>query len=108
MKDYTVLWLETAKENYREIVQSLKLKMSAEAARKIFTQLVQDINRLAQFPNSNPLVRHEEFRDQGVRMLISGEYLCFYIVEESVVEIHHIVHRKRDYCKLFTFHPGGK
>ena len=44
MKDYTVLWLETAKENYREIVQSLKLTMSAEAARKIFTQLVQDIN----------------------------------------------------------------
>lgn len=108
MKDYTVLWLETAKENYRDIVQILKLTMSAEAAREIFTQLIQDINRLAQFPNSNPLVRHEEFRDQGVRMLISGEYLCFYIVEESVVEIHHIVHRKRDYCKLFTFHPGGK
>jgi plasmid stabilization system protein ParE len=77
MKDYTVSWLETAKENYREIVQSLKLTMSAEAARKIFTQLVQDINRLAQFPNSNPLVRHEEFRDQGVRMLIPGEYLRF-------------------------------
>lgn len=108
MKDYTVLWLETAKENYRDIVQSLKLTMSAEAAREIFTRLVQDIDRLAQFPNSNLLVRHEEFRDQCVRMLISGEYLCFYIVEESVVEIHHIVHRKRDYCKLFTFHPGGK
>lgn len=108
MKDYTVVWLETAKENYIDIVQSMKLTMSADAARKIFTQLVQDINQLAQFPNSNPLVRHEEFRDQGVRMLISGEFLCFYIVEESVVEIHHIVHRKRDYCKLFTFHPGGK
>ena len=108
MKDYTVVWLETAKENYIDIVQSMKLTMSADAARKIFTQLVQDINQLAQFPNSNPLVRHEEFRDQGVRMLISGEYLCFYIVEESVVEIHHIVHRKRDYCKLFIFHPGGK
>ena len=108
MKDYTVLWLETAKENYRDIVQSMKSTMSAEAARKFFTQLVQDINQLAQCPNSNPLVRHEEFRDQGVRMLISGEYLCFYIVEESVVEIHHIVHRKRDYGKLFTFHPGGK
>ena len=77
MKDYTVLWLETAKENYRDIAQSLKLTMSAEAARKIFTRLVQDIDRLAQFPNSNPLVRHEEFRDQGVRMLIPGEYLRF-------------------------------
>ena len=77
MKDYMVLWLETAKENYRDIVQSLKLTMSAEAAREIFTQLVQDVDRLAQFPNSNLLVRHEEFRDQGVRMLIPGEYLRF-------------------------------
>lgn len=81
MKDYTVLWLETAKENYRDIVQILKLTMSAEAAREIFTRLVQDINRLAQFPNSNPLVRHEEFRDQGVRMLIPGEYLRFVTID---------------------------
>lgn len=108
MKEYTVVWLEMAKENYRDIVQNLKSTMTAEAARKIFIKLVEDINQLAKFPNSNPLVRYEEYREQGVRMMISGKYLCFYIVEDSTVEVHHIVYEKRDYCKLFTFRPGDK
>ena len=108
MKEYTVIWLETAKENYRDIVRYLKSVMEAEAARNIFTKLVNDINQLEEFPLAKPFVPYEEYKELGVRMLISGSYLCFFIVEETTVEIYHIVRKSRDYCKLFVFHAGGK
>jgi plasmid stabilization system protein ParE len=108
MKEYTVIWLEPAKENYKDIVRYLKSAIEAEAARKIFTKLVNDINQLGEFPLAKSLVPYEEYREQGVRMLISGSYLCFYIASGTTVEIYHIVHKSRDYCKLFVFHAGGK
>jgi plasmid stabilization system protein ParE len=108
MKKYTVIWLKPAKENFRDIVRYLKSVMEAEAARKIFTKLVNDINQLEEFPQANPFVRYEEYKEQGVRMLISGSYLCFYMVEGNIVEIYHIVHKSRDYCKLFVFHAEVK
>lgn len=107
MKKYTVLWLETAKENFIDIVQYLKSVMTSEAARKVYNNLINDINQLEEFPYAHPFVQYEEYRKQGVRILITGKYSCFYRIEGTSVEIHHIVHQSQDYNKLFFFKSGG-
>jgi plasmid stabilization system protein ParE len=49
------------------------------------------------------IARDTKIAEQGYRVLIINPYLVFYIVvtEERIVEIHRVLHEKRDYQNLF-------
>lgn len=38
--------------------------------------------------------------EQGFRILICGNYLCFYKISDIIVEAYHIVGERRDYSNL--------
>jgi hypothetical protein len=44
--------------------------------------------------------KYKELEDEGFRVLVCGNYLCFYKVEFDVIEIYHIADGRRDYPKL--------
>jgi plasmid stabilization system protein ParE len=49
------------------------------------------------------IARDTKIAEQGYRVLIINPYLVFYIVvtEERIIEIHRVLHEKRDYQSLF-------
>ena len=58
-------------------------------------ELVDRCNELADFPKAYPLV--PRYENQGFRRRVYGNYLIFYRVQQSGVEVMRIVHGARDY-----------
>jgi len=52
------------------------------------------------FPECSAIPKDERLQKQGYRMLIIGNYLVFYVIEEGVVEIRRIIHGSRKYSFL--------
>ena len=58
-------------------------------------ELVQRCERLTDFPYRFPLLRRYEHT--GIRRLRHGEYLIFYRVSETQIDILHVIHGAQDY-----------
>ncbi len=60
------------------------------------------INRLQEFPNSGSIPRYSILRKQGYRVVIVGNHLIFYKVDdqEKEVVIYAIVDGRREYKNL--------
>ncbi|MGI6085638.1 MAG: type II toxin-antitoxin system RelE/ParE family toxin [Acetivibrionales bacterium] len=67
----------------------------ASTAIKQYDRIILKIQELSQFPN-----KYEEYRDGfyhfTYRRLVVDDYLVFYTVLEDTIEIHRILHSKRD------------
>lgn len=37
----------------------------------------------------------------NLRMVISGSYLIFYVIEQTIVQIYRVVYQKRDWVNMF-------
>jgi len=49
-------------------------------------------------PHAYPIVEHR--RNDGIRRRVYGNYLIFYRVTDSAVEIVHVLHGARDYASI--------
>ena len=90
---YQIRFLPETAKDLKEIKNYLT-QYSEGAAKKLFGLLRKKIARLKDFPHSCPA--YEDDRDY--RVLVVGDYLVFYMVNEKtkVVEIHRIFHGLRD------------
>lgn len=70
-------------------------KDSPARAASFLARLDERIGRLATHPRLGRVPRHPRLREAGYRVLMIESYLIFYIVRESVVEIHRAVHGSR-------------
>jgi len=91
--------LRLAEEDLIEILSYLEAD-NATAAADALTMLEKDISWLEQFPACGKIPEDMELMHLGYRFLVSGNYLVFYKIEETVVLVYRILHAARDYRLL--------
>ena len=93
-----VIYLETARADLNGIIIYAKLK-GKKNAEKIKTELEKEISVLRQFPNIGKVYNNISLSSK-YRMLTMKHYLIFYVVNKNTIEIHRIIHNKRNYKVL--------
>ena len=99
MGTYEVLIFPTAKQDLADIVRYLNT-LSPDAAFRYYDELVERISSLSQFPERCPRPRDLALTAKGYRYLIVRDYLVFFVVSGSTVQIRRIIYGKRDYSSL--------
>lgn len=100
---YQILRTAKADEQLRDIVLYWAEVMgSVEAVLAFLTRLEQEIDCLADFPESGFLPRYAALRARGYRVLIAEKQLVFYKVdkEQKIVTVYAMVEGRRDYLNL--------
>lgn len=100
MQRYKVELLQTAWEDLDDIAEIHLRLVGENSARKITDKIINALKRLELNPYMGREPKYNYLADQGYRVLICGNYLCFYKVGAEAVEIYHIADGRRDYPKL--------
>ncbi|MBU3097691.1 MULTISPECIES: type II toxin-antitoxin system RelE/ParE family toxin [Clostridium] len=77
---------------------------SIEAGIKTVKDIIDKIETLADYPEMGVMLMYKIRLKSKYRYIISGQYIIFYIYEQSVVSIQRILHGKRDYMSLLNDH----
>lgn len=99
MEAYKVKIFPSAQRDLREIVDYLNT-MSEEAALRYYDLLISGISSLSSMPERCPHPRDLALAAKGYRYLTVKNYLVFFIVNDSTVQIMRIIYAKRDYTRL--------
>ena len=99
MGKHKIIIYPIAQNDLMEIVDYLNT-LSLDAAIKYYDLLVGQIESLAELPERCPLVKDTQLRLKGYRTLLVKNYIVFYVVNESTVEIRRILYNKRQYDVL--------
>jgi plasmid stabilization system protein ParE len=96
MKKYSIRIFSDAENDLDEIIDYLT-GFSEQTALKYYDLLIEKIGTLTSMPERYPLVRDVQLRLRGYRWLKVNNYIVFYIVNESTIEIHRILFARRQY-----------
>ena len=94
-----VVLLTEARLQLRDIAMVHKLKVGPRSAKRITDQILKSLRRLEEFPQLGVEPKSERLVAAGYRMLISGEYLCFYQIQGDTIYVSLIVHGSVDYVR---------
>ena len=94
-----VVLLTEARLQLRDIAMTHKAKVGPQSAKKITDKILKALRHLEDFPLLGVEPRSERLAKAGYRMLIAGDYLCFYQIQGDVVYVSLIVHGSVDYVK---------
>jgi len=96
MEKYKLLIFPSAQQDLQDIVDYVN-KLSPDAALKLYDEIVDGIGSLEQMPLRCPSLRSPVLRAKGYRVLVVQNYLVFYIVNGTTVEISRILYGRRKY-----------
>jgi len=86
--------LPLAQSDLLEIIDYLS-DLSENAALQQYDRLIGKINGLKQFPLQ--YAKYKEYTSKYIyRRMVVDNYLVFYVVFEEHIEIHRIIHAKKD------------
>jgi len=74
--------------------------LAPEEAQQGYNQFMEEIESLRTKPRSYPLTRDSQLRLRGYRMLPINDYLLFFVINGSNIEIRRILYSKRQYDRL--------
>lgn len=100
---YKILRTDKAEDQLRDIIYYIADESGdIDVALKYLDKLEDSINQLQEFPNSGSVPRYSILKKQGYRVLIAGNHLVFYKVDEKnkLVVIYAIVNGRREYKNL--------
>lgn len=100
---YKILRTDKAEDQLRDIIYYIADdSASIDTALGYLDKIEKAINRLQEFPNSGSIPRYSILRKQGYRVVIVGNHLIFYKVDdqEKGVVIYAIVDGRREYKNL--------
>jgi addiction module RelE/StbE family toxin len=101
--EYAIKYLPVAKKDLLEIIGYISEKLEApKAALDFIDELEKKILGLKTNPYSHRLYRPSRPIDTEYRLLTIKNYLVFYVVVDTIVEIHRIVYNKRNLSKIIT------
>lgn len=99
MSKLNVKLLTEARLQLRDIAAYYKMKVGPSSARKITDRILDAIDKLADFPEMGMVPHSKMIAAAGYRVLIAGDYLCFYQVVNDTVFVNQILHTSTDYIK---------
>ena len=100
---YRLLRTETADEQLRDIVLYVAdISGSPDVALRLIDRIEEATRRLEEFPYSGTTPRWGSLARRGYRMLVVGEYLVFYKVDDEAqtVTIHAVLYARGEYWKF--------
>ena len=99
---YELELLTPAQRELEEIGRAHLELVGSLSARKITDRIYSSLEKLKMFPDIGISCRDRQLAAAGYRMLICGNYLCFYRKTGNIVFIFHIVDGRTDYPKLLA------
>jgi addiction module RelE/StbE family toxin len=99
MERYKIVVNPEAVSDLSDIVDYLAT-LSEQAAVKYYDLIIEEIDSLSVMPERCPLEKGTQLRLRGYRKLLVKNYLVFYVVLGSTVEIHRIIYKKRHLSQL--------
>jgi len=99
MAKYKLELLTEARLQLRDIAAYHLRKVDAQSAEKITNLILDELDKLANFPFLGVTPPSEMVAKAGYRMLIISDYLCFYSLYANTVYVSQIVHGSTDYMK---------
>lgn len=73
---------------------------SEEQAKKVVAEILADMERIGDFPNSGNLLSNKVRCDARYRYVITYSYATIYRVEEDAVYVTNVLHLARDFSAL--------
>ena len=98
-KKYEIQYLEIAKDDLDQIFEYI-LNDYPNRALEILNEIDDSVSKLAVFPKLGKLPKDDKLKAIGYRILVINNYLVFYVITDTFVEIHRILHSSRDYNNL--------
>jgi plasmid stabilization system protein ParE len=93
--------LPPAQQELEEIAEVHWRLAGANSARKITDKIYQTLKHLLKQPKLGLVCRDEILKAREYRMLVCGNYLCFYRLIEDIIFVYHIADSRTDYPGLF-------
>lgn len=96
--DFKLVVSEVAMENLEDIFEYVSVNLANPfAAVKIISDFYEAFEKIKSFPFSCPIKEIKFLKDKDIRVLIVGNYLAFYKVENSKIIILRVKHSTSDY-----------
>ncbi|GMB01954.1 type II toxin-antitoxin system RelE/ParE family toxin [Pelosinus sp. IPA-1] len=99
MAKYSVEYLPLAYDDLEDIFTYI-VADNPEAAAALLIEIDVAILHLEDFPEMGVNLKNRRLSNKGYKMLVVNDYLVFYVVVGTIVEIRRIVSSKRNYTKL--------
>jgi plasmid stabilization system protein ParE len=96
MGQYRVVIHRPAQDDISEIIGYLNT-LSPQAALRYYDLLIERISSLTEMPERCPLARDMQLRLRGYRFLLVEDYLVFFVLVGSTVQIRRILFGRRQY-----------
>lgn len=100
MKHYKLKILPAAQQDMQEIAGYVKT-LSPDAALRLYDDIVEGIESLAEIPMRCALLKTPELRIKGYRGLHVKNYIVFFVILDDTVQIRRILYAKRQFKFLF-------
>ena len=107
-EQYRLELLAPAQRELEEIARVHLELVGPISARKITDRIYSALGKLKIYPNLGVVCRDKQLASDGYRMLICGNYLCFYRRIGAVVFVCHIVDGRADYPTLLSDLDGAE
>lgn len=96
VEKYKLLIFPSAQQDLKDIVDYVN-DLSPDAALKLYDEIVAGVGSLEHTPLRCPLLKSPVLRAKGYRLLVVQNYLVFYVVNGTTVEIRCIMYGRRRY-----------
>ena len=94
---YELRYAPLARQDLAEIVRYIAFELHAPAtARKLLEKIEKQIGLLRDFPYAHPLFRSRRTLKDEFRLMPVENYLVFYVVADSMVEIRRVLYAASD------------
>jgi len=103
MVKYRVDVSDPAEEDIRDILRYISSQLSAPiTALKMVDTIESALTKLANMPESHPLVRDDRLTSMGYRRLEVKNYTAFFTIneKEKIVDVERILYARRDWANL--------
>ncbi|GKX28077.1 translation repressor RelE [Vallitalea longa] len=100
MDNYRVVITEKAIKDIMEILEYVSITLlDDEAAKKLVENMEIAIQSLADMPKRNALLKDKELSLKGIRRIIVGNYIIFYICSDKdlLVSVIRVLYNKREW-----------
>lgn len=77
------------------------------AAEKTVNRIIDDIERLADFPEMGLMLRNVAHMVTDYRYIVSGNYMAFYRVSDKTVYIVRVLYGRREYMRVLFDDPSS-
>lgn len=98
-KKHKIHYLPIAQQDLVEIFDYI-MNDNPKAAVEFIDKIDKSISKLQTFPKLGVVPKDDRLEFMGYRMLVIDNYLVFYVIRESIVEIRRIIHGSRKYSFL--------